>query len=167
MTNTETPIRISSADEKAIAECQGQIARGEVVVVDGLSEIEAAHGRRWARVTRIEQGKLDADIRDELEIQEQRENQARRRKNVDQAEDTEPPKTKTAQQIFDEMTKQPAPTTIPLLTPQAPAPSIPLCERRLPNAEELRHPPKSVSRNDPLAIGRWADSIALGRTRVE
>jgi hypothetical protein len=111
MTNTETPIRISSADEKAIAECQGQIARGEVVVVDGLSEIEAAHGRRWARVTRIEQGKLDADIRDELEIQEQRENQARRRKNVDQAEDTEPPKTKTAQQIFDEMTKQPAPTT--------------------------------------------------------
>jgi hypothetical protein len=137
------------------------------VVVDSLSEMDAAHGRRWARVTRIEQEKLDADIRDELEIHELRENQARRRKKVDQTEDTEPLKTKTAQEIFDEMTKRPAPTLTPLLRPQAPAPSVALSERRLPTVEELRNPPATISKNDVLAIGRWAESISAGRTRVE
>jgi hypothetical protein len=167
MTNADTQIRISSNDEKAIAECRGQIAASEVEVVDGLSKIDAAHGRRWARVIRIEQEKLDAAIRDEFEMQALREKQARRRQNVDLPEDTEPPKTKTAQEIFDEMTKRPVPTLTPLLRPQPPAPSIALSERRLPTAEELRNPPATISKHDVLALGRWAESISAGRTRVE
>jgi hypothetical protein len=153
------PIKISADDERTKERAAGLVARGLVKPVEGLTVGQANQGAAIVNVL-VTEAAQEAE-REEVEAQLARE----RAEEAKAKSKSGPPKPRSAQEIFDDMVAGdgPIPKAVRMVTPRSHTPHKPLPPA---TAEELRNPPRTVSRNDIAAVGRWSQSIADGRTKV-
>ena len=154
------PIPILDQDEetKEKATRLGLFATGKAIAVKDLTMSEANQSTAVISVLHAEAEREAEATRVAAEVANEEARKAALKKST-------PPRPKTAQELINQHPYG-QPRKLRSVTPKEPAPSIRLSDRQLPTADELKHPPRTLRRNDLAAIGKWAETIRDGRTRL-
>lgn len=152
-------VRIAEDDKETRERAAGLIAAGRAVVVSDLSLAERNQARALVGVL-LAEAALEAEA-EETMARISAENAARAKRRA--ASRSQEPKS--AQQLFDEWDRSGIPKATRPVVSKGPTPGTLQVDRRMPGPDEKA--PAKVSRNDPLAVGRWAAAIACGKTKVE